>query len=148
MVRDGTEKDIPRIIEMSREFWQKTDFKDVEFEPDMVDTMSRKCIDDGLMVVLESRGKIEGFACGIKNYLLASSKAVVGTELAWWVDPKCRTGRNGINLLLELEKKAKKEGVRFWNMVFMESSMPEEIEGIYKRMGYRICETVYMKELS
>jgi len=146
MIRNGIVNDLPEIIEMSREFWKHTIY-DEEFCPDTVEAMATLCIDQGLMCVLDVNGEIKGFACGIKGGLLANSEVFSGTELAWWVDPSHRQGRNGIGLLKGLERQAKEAGVKYWNMIFMESSMPSVIEGIYLKMGYNKAEVAYTKVL-
>lgn len=145
MIRRGIEADIDQIVELAREFWKHTLFDD-EFCPDTVYAMSQTCIKDHqLMAVLEIDGKLQGFACGVKGPLLANSEILCGTEIAWWVDEKHRKGRNGISLLKELERQAQQAGIKYWTMGFMESSMPDIVEGIYIRMGYNKSETLFTK---
>jgi hypothetical protein len=144
MIRLGTTKDIPQIVEMARDFWKETIY-DEPFCSETVAAMSQLCIDQGLMCVVDIDGVLEGFACGVKGPLLANAEVLSGTEVAWWVNPDHRKGRNGIALLLSLEQQAKAQGIKYWNMVFMESSMPEKIEGIYKKMGYKKTEVFYTK---
>lgn len=146
MIRNGEEKDMDDIVEMAREFWKHTIY-DEEYCPDTVHTIVSMCMDQGLLSVLKIDGMARGFACGIKSPLLANSKVLTGTELAWWVDPEYRKGRNGIGLLKHLENQAKKVGIKYWNMGFMESSMPSIIEGIYQKMGYKKTEVIYTKVL-
>jgi N-acetylglutamate synthase-like GNAT family acetyltransferase len=145
MIRKGTYSDIPKIIEMATKFWADTIY-DEECEPESVDHLSRVCIDQGLMVVLDLDG-VCGFACGIKSPLMASSKAFMGVEVAWWVEPEHRAGRNGLRLLKSLEASAHDAGIKYWNMLFMESSMPDTVEKIYQKMGYNRNETTYIKRL-
>jgi N-acetylglutamate synthase-like GNAT family acetyltransferase len=144
MIRSGTTEDIPEIVEMAREFWKETIYKET-FDPETVEAMSQLCIDQGLMCVVDIGGKLEGFACGVKGALLANSEVLSGTEVAWWVNPDHRQGKNGIGLLMALEKQAKEQGIKYWNMAYMQSSMPEKIEGIYKRLGYERAEVIYAK---
>ena len=146
IVRTGEEKDMDSIVEMAREFWKHTGY-DEEYCPDTVYAMASLCLNQGLLSVLEIEGTVNGFACGIKGSLLANSNVSTGTELAWWVNPEHRKGRNGINLLKHLEYQAKKAGIKYWNMLFMESSMPLIIEGIYQKMGYNKAEVYYTKVL-
>jgi GNAT superfamily N-acetyltransferase len=146
MIRAGTEQDIAAIIRMAREFWKNTAFDEV-YEPEMVACMAQACIDQGLMSVYEHDGAVRGFACGICGPLLASSEVLAGTEMAWWVDEDARGGTAGVKLLRHLEGLAKNVGVKYWTMVFMESSMPETVASIYKKMGYKKTETSYMRVL-
>jgi L-amino acid N-acyltransferase YncA len=147
MIRSGEEKDIPEIIDMSRAFWKNTAFSEVAFESDIVETMANKCIDESLMFVLEVSGKVEGFACGVKGPMIASLTVQIGTELVWWVNPRFRDSGDGVGLLSRLENSARNQGVKYWNMVFVENSMPDKVKSIYENMGYKLCETVYTKEL-
>ena len=146
MVRDGVEGDIPRIVEMSKEFWHSTIY-DEELEPDSIIGMARMCMESGLMSVIEVSGRVVGFACAVMGPLLASTKALAGSEIAWWVDPEFRAGRNGILLLRHIENSAKKAGIKYWNMAYMESSMPESIKSMYERLGYTRTEVIYSRVL-
>ena len=142
MVRQGEARDLQDIVRMAREFWKHTIF-DEEYDPYMVEAMAQNCMDQGLMAVLDIDDSVRGFACGVAGPLMASAEVLSGTEVAWWVDPEHRSGKNGIQLLIELEKMAKNQGVKYWSMIFMESSMPDKIEGIYQKMGYNKSETSY-----
>ena len=147
MVRVGQFKDIPAIVLMARDFWKHTIYDDPA-DPETIQAMASDCIYNRLMVVLEIKGQICGFACGIKGALLGNSNVAIGTEVAWWVNPDHRAGMNGIALLKKLEELAKDHNIKYWNMAFMESSMPKEIAQIYEKMGYIKAETTYSKELN
>lgn len=146
MVRNGTFQDIQTIIVMAREFWAHTGYEDV-YDSASVGKMARTCINYGLMSVLEIEGRVCGFACGLPSQLLANHSVMTGTEVAWWVNPENRSGRNGISLLRHLEKQAKEKGIKYWNMIFMESSMPEQVEKIYQSLGYTKAEVTYTRKL-
>ena len=145
MIRDCTEKDIPALVEMSREFWQHTLYKDEAFQDDAVIGMIDKTMEDELCLVLEINGNVEGFVCGIKGVLLANFDVSAGTELAWWVNKDYRKGSDGIKLLKAIEQRAKKVGIKYWNMAYMNSSMPDSIKKIYESMGYKENESLYTK---
>ena len=147
MIRAGETSDIPAIVEMARQFWQHTQYDD-DYQPEAVEGMSQACIDSGLMSVLVVDDKVEGFACGLKGPLLANFDVLAGVEVAWWVNPDHRAGRNGIALLKHIEKAAKDAGLKYWSMIFMQSSMPDAIEQIYIKMGYKKAETTYTKRLA
>lgn len=146
MIRVGTYGDVDSIVNMAREFWAHTHYDD-EYQPEAVEGMAKACIDAGLMSALVVDDNVVGFACGLKGPLLANFDVMTGVEVAWWVDKDHRGGRNGIALLKHIEGLAKKEGLKYWSMIFMESSMPAEIEGIYRKMGYNKAETTYTKRL-
>jgi len=147
MIRSGVRGDIPQILAMGSNFWQQTIY-DEPFCNDTVIQMAEYCIHNQMMAVLEIDGKVVGFACGVLGPLLCNQEVKTGTELAWWVEPEYRGGSGSIRLLMYIEKLAKEAGVKYWNMVFMESSMPETIKHIYERLGYKINEVVYSKVLT
>ncbi len=103
--------------------------------------------DQGLLAVVDNGGVV-GFCAGVKSPSLGSPEAIVGTELAWWISPDHRSGRNGIALLRFMEQIAKDEGVKYWTMIAMESSMPEKVCSMYEREGYQKSETGYTKVLT
>lgn len=67
------------------------------------------------------------------------------SELFWYVDEKYRG--KGISLLLHAEKYAKKRGAKRMIMIYLINSMPEKLEKLYTRMGFRELERSYIKEL-
>ncbi len=146
MVRDGCSDDLPAVVEMAREFWAHTRY-DEEFDADYVEFMSAMALEHGLLAILELDGVVEGFVAGLKAPLLACANVLNGTEIAWWVNPSARKGRNGIALMQHIEKMAKAQGVKYWNMIVMESCQPEVGAAIYERLGYKKSETSYTRVL-
>lgn len=146
MIRSATIDDFDEILDLCEEFWTHTQFVEV-FDREHTRLMVKMAYDHGLLCVLEIQDKIVGFCAGIKSFLLGSREAQTGTELAWWVDPDNRGGRNGIKLLEFMEDLAKMAGVKYWNMVSMQSSMPDTINRLYDKMGYSLEETTWTKVL-
>lgn len=146
MVRDGNSADLPVVVEMAREFWAHTMY-DEPFDPDYVEYMAALAIDHGMLAILEVDGVVEGFTAGLKAPLLGNASVLNGTEIAWWVNPSARKGRNGIALMQHIEKMAKAQGVKYWNMIVMESCQPEVGAAIYERLGYKKSETSYTRVL-
>ena len=146
MIRPGLKQDIPIIVMMAKEFWTHTVY-DEPFCEETCWAMSQACIDQGLMAVYEHNNVPVGFACGVKGALLGNASVITGTEVAWWVNKDHRNGKGGIGLLVELERLAKKAGIKYWSMIYMESSMPATIDKIYQKMGYNRAESSYTKVL-
>jgi N-acetylglutamate synthase-like GNAT family acetyltransferase len=147
MIRDCEKKDIPALVAMSKTFWQYTLYKDEEFQEDAVEGMILASIKDNLCIVYDVEGKVQGFVCGIKGYLMANFDVSVGTELAWWVNEDFRNTSAGLKLLKAIERRAKSLQIKYWNMAYMNSSMPESIKKIYESMGYKENECLYTKVL-
>lgn len=148
MIRDAVIDDIDAIVEMAVEFWKLNPLgENIPADKISIEMFVKFCLEQKLLCVLSIDDVIEGFAAGIKSVALGNSSVAIGTELAWWVNPDHRHGRNGIGLMIYLERLAKKAGIRFWSMVFMQTSMPDEIQNIYEKLNYNKTETSYTKEL-
>lgn len=146
MIREATIDDIAPITEMALLFWQESPFN-IPADEETIKRFAEHCLEQNLLCVLELDNVVEGFAAGIKGVMLGDSNVTCGNEVAWWVNPEHRGGKNGIKLLRFLEDMAKNADIRFWTMAFMTSSMPEVVEGIYQKLGYVKTEVSYTKEL-
>lgn len=146
MVRDGVAEDLPAVVEMAREFWKHTRY-DEAFDEDYVEFMSSMALEHGLLAILEVDGSVEGFVAGLKAPLLACASVLNGTEIACWVNPGARKGRNGIALIKHIENMARAQGVKYWNMIVMESCEPEHGARIYRGLGYEKSETSFTRIL-
>lgn len=146
MIRQATEDDIPAILIMCSNFWKHTAYEEA-FDSDEAEDMVYLAMDHGLLAVVDDVGEhgLVGFVAGIKGPLMAAKNVLTGTELAWWIEPGHRKGRKGIELMLYIEKLAKMQGIKYWNMISMESSAPETANRIYERLGYTKTETSYTK---
>jgi GNAT superfamily N-acetyltransferase len=144
MIRLATEQDFESILEMSAKFWLSTQF-DEPFEPGHTKHYVQMAFDHDLLAVVEIDGENVGFCAAIKSFILGSTKAVGATELAWYIYPEHRAGKNGIALLLFMEGLVKEQGIKYFTMVSMQSSMPEQVNRMYERMGYQHSETCYTK---
>lgn len=146
IVRDANEEDYPDILRLSEAFWEHTVYEE-PFEEEQCLAMIEACYAAGLLAVVESSKEIFGFVAGIKSPLLASSLANIGVEVAWYIEPHERSAGSGRRLLKYIETKAKEQGIKYWNMVSMQSSMPEKANKVYKKSGYQLVEQSFMKVL-
>lgn len=136
------------------------DFMDVamllqEFHKDSLEDYGLECEDNKIGqaikdnnangLVLEMDGKVVGIITGtIVDYPL--QKAKIYQEIVWYVSKDYR--RYGLKLLRELEKRCKDRGITQIIMVALGSSMREQLDRIYKTMGYRELETHYIKAVT
>jgi GNAT superfamily N-acetyltransferase len=146
VIRKATSGDIGAIVEMGLEFWKHSPI-DVPADPDSIEAFAEHCLSEGLLCVLEVEGGIEGFAAGIKGYVMANLNHTMGNEVALWVNKSHRAGRNGYSLIKFLEGLAREAGIEFWSMSYMETSMPEEVCRLYEGMGYTRSEVQFTKRL-
>lgn len=146
MIRLATQEDFEAILDLSEEFWKHTMFTE-EFDREHTLLMIEQAFAHGLLAVAEIDNAVVGFVAGIKSFLLASTQSIMGTELAWWVNEKHRGGKSGIGLLRFIEELAREQGIKYWTMISMESSMPEYANRLYEKMGYKKSETNFTKVL-
>ena len=145
MIRDAKETDFDAILDMCEQFWGHTSYSE-PFERDHVLKMVEIAFEQGLLIVLDAEG-VQGFIAGVYSPLLGSSQAMAGTELAWWVNPVLRGSGVGFRLLRAMEYKARRNGIKYWNMASMKSSDDSHANSIYERAGYKLNETLYQKVL-
>ncbi len=146
MIRAATEADYPALEAHCAEFWKSAPF-DEAYRAGSAVMYFDIAREAGLLLVAERDGVIVGFAAGAISPLMGDSGVLQGAELAWWVAPDHRGGTLGIRLLQALEDAGRAAGCRYWNMIFMETSMPEAVRSIYERLGYTLKETVYGRRL-
>lgn len=145
MIRLATVDDFDPVLDMSAEFWRHTQFSE-PFDRDHTEKMVSLSHDHGLLVVADD-GAVYGFIAAIKSFLLASPHAQMATELAWWVNPVNRGKMTGVRLIRTLERLCIEQDVKYLNMAYMETSMPERIARMYESLGYKRQESLYTKVL-
>lgn len=143
MIRLAREDDFDQVLDLCAAFWLETCY-DEKFDRDHTLNLVKMAYDHGLLAVLDLDGVV-GFTAAVKSPLMGSPDAFMGTELAWWINPEHRKGRNGLKLMKFIEDLAFNAGVKYWNMVSMQSSSPETANKIYEKMGYTLNEMVYTK---
>ena len=141
MIRRATESDFESILNLSEKFWESTIYSE-PFDRDHAMVMVKLSFDLGLLAVIDT-GQVVGFCAAIMAPILGSPCAYGATELAWYVSPESRGGKNGVKLMQFMEEIAKEAGVKYFTMISMHSSM--DVGSIYERLGYTKTETSYTK---
>ena len=134
-----------KLLPMAESFWLEGKMPGI-FNPVSFVSSWLTVLDSGMGViwVLEDENKVIGtLGCGIYRDL--NTGDLVASEFFWYVLPDHR-GR-GILLLREFEKWAKNIGAKRVIMVHLTKCMPERVGEIYKKMGYEMLETHYVKEI-
>lgn len=146
IIRLGAEKDIERILILSENFYEVAGCKEIiPFCADSSEEYIIISIDMGLLSVAEDHGLVVGFVLGIAVPFLMNKDYLVGTEIAWWMEPEYRKGSAGIKLLSHIEKSAKEAGCVMWSMMSLEESEPEKMERIYLSRGYKKTENTFTR---
>ena len=145
MIREADPQDFEAILDMCEIFWTHTQSTE-PFERDHVIKMIEMSYDHELLIVVDDGG-VCGFMAAIKSYLLGSTKAKTATELAWWVNPEKRGKMYGVGLVSTLERLCIEQEVKYLNLAYMQTSMPEQVRKLYEHLGYELQETLYTKVL-
>lgn len=147
IVRHGKAEDIPRCLEMSENFYKVAGYDSViPFCAESSEVYFEAAMEMGLFSVAE-KGGLVGFILGLSIPFLMNKSYLVGTELAWWVEPEYRSTNIGVKLLEHIEKSAEEAGCVMWSMMCLESQAPEKMEELYLKLGYEPRERTFTKVL-
>jgi GNAT superfamily N-acetyltransferase len=144
-IRNAEVDDIPQIIELARRFHAVSGYDCFELDYDTVERIALQSIDQELCPVAEVDEKIVGFLLGLQFPALLNANIMVGTEIAWWVEPEYRNKPIGVKLLKYAEQQAKDKNLKFWSMMCLEQLNADGLESIYERMGYKKAERTYLR---
>lgn len=143
IVRPVEEKDFDAILKLIR-----------EFQSESLDAYNLLCNDRialsimskflGNSFALEADGRIVGVIAGlIVTYPLNDEK--IFHEHIWYVNEGYR--RYGIKLYRRLEDHCRENGIKKIIMVCMANSKADKLEEFYKRLGYELLESHYIKTI-
>ena len=147
MIRWATMADVPRIVEMSMEFYSNTHY------PDIIGTTKEQMaglaiitMKDHVLLVAEKEGHVCGMISLLVEDFIFNPAIKSASELVWWLDETARGGMLAVRLLKQAEKECVNVGVKLIRMALMHDS-PAHAEGIYLKQGYRKSDSHYEKVL-
>ena len=148
MIRPAVTADIPRCVEMGRQFFAESGFEaETSLDPESFRATLEHLIGnaDGALLVADLGGALIGMAGALAypHYFNVASKAA--QELFWWVEPAKRGGTAGVRLLQALEAWARGVGCGTMTMICLPIDSPAE--RVYQRVGYRASERSYIKRI-
>lgn len=144
-VRHATSDDKEAVIALAREFYQVAGYQRIDFDPETASGLFDAALAQDLVSVADHGGAVVGFVLGLAFPSVLNKNVLMGSELAWWVDPDYRGSSAGIKLLRHIEESAQALGVKAWTMICLESLSPDVVESIYLRMGYQPSERSFTK---
>jgi GNAT superfamily N-acetyltransferase len=145
-IRQATEDDIPRVIEMGAKFWALTDYRTVPYDAGSIEHWSMLMIDQELLLVAEVDGVVVGSVGALAAPLLGNVQYLVCSELFWWIEEEHRSVGLGEALLMGIEGAAKAKGAKFFNMIALNAVEPERAAQVYLKRGYKLMEWSFTKE--
>lgn len=150
MIREATIDDVPELMRMTKNFYDNSHFP--EFANYNKDTMIHLLIqmisDEGAMMLVAEgdEGLVGTLAILIYPYYF-NHEVFTAQELWWWVDEEVRGSSIGVKLLKESEKLLQEIGVSHFTMMSITSSSADKVNNMYEKMGYKLTEYSYIKEL-
>lgn len=139
LIRLAKEFDIPRLVQMGQRFREETTYgQHINDNPEQMAKTAKQLIAMNTLLVSERQGKIVAMLGYIVYPHFLSGETVAG-EVFWWSEVL----GEGIKLLKEAEKLAKKAGAKRMQMI----APNEKVGSFYERMGYQFVESTFQATL-
>ena len=142
MIRDATETDIPRLVEMGTRFLTETVYRGkVLVNPQAIARTMGLLVasDSGALFVSEVDGVVTGMI-GLLVYEHPFTGARVASELFWWTEVEARG--HGLRLLQHGEQWAQTMGAATLHMI---APVGSAIGRLYQRYGYQELESTWQR---
>ena len=143
MIRQATQEDMPRIIDMAVRFNAETSYRNfIDVTPERVAQSFETITKDPNSVILVSGS--DGAVTGMIVMMICPhpfSGERISYEVVWWVDPESRG--DGVKLLRAAEKFSKDSGVKKMHMI----APNDKVGHFYERLGYTQVEVAYQRSL-
>lgn len=147
-VRTAIPQDTPAILELSKAFFETTDYRHfASHDDDVVSHLIDVMRNDGVMLVAESEDRLVGIVGLVVTPFMFDHNITAAYEVVWYVDPAAQGAGAGRLLLEAIEPACVARGADIIQMVRLSTS-PEIAGQLYERMGYRPSEFSYTKRVS
>jgi N-acetylglutamate synthase-like GNAT family acetyltransferase len=143
MIREATERDIPRIVEMgSRSLREGPYSAEIDNPEQTAETALQVVQGAGKVLLAEENNKVVGLLGFIvNNHFYTGERTAV--ELMWYVEPEFRKSWTAVALLRRGHAVAKEMGAKK-----MQCAAPtEEVGKAYEALGYSKLEVAYQRTL-
>ncbi len=148
MIRDATQKDMARLVEMGRLFHAAADAGDIpSFDPISFQQTATWLIDSptGVLLVITKDG-VHGMAGALIYPAWFNLAFYVAKVIFWWADPIAR-GLQATALRRALEYRLKELWGQNAIMLSLAGMRDEAMARLYRREGYRPMENTFIKRL-
>lgn len=138
-IREATIEDAEAIIKMGLSFAAESPYLNlIDFYQIGKLVGSFILDDDKLALVCEDKGMLLAltmpFIWGTKR---------TATEMVWWVEPAFRRDGVGVSLINAFHNWAIEKGCSAITLTSLDNS----VDKLYDKLGYRLCELTYIKEI-
>ena len=147
-IREATEEDVIDLAILGKQFvkgsqnellgWNSSKVYD-----SLADAIERD--DFGIFVLCAGTEVVGMFFRFVTPCFFSDVKQAV--EIAWYVDPEHRGSRKALQMLEMYEQWAKEHDAVCVNLVNLDVLRGDKIAKLYSRMGYKLVENTFTKEL-
>lgn len=148
MIRPATLDDIPRIIELGRQFHAESpEFSSISFDVEKLTETLKACINGaGVVFLYESAGTVRGGLAGvISEYWFSREK--VALDLALFLEPEARTGMIALKLVLTFKSWARLMGATEVKMGITAGINVEGAAKLYASTGMDQCGFMFKERI-
>lgn len=145
MIRNATEKDIPKLVEMGQALHDESTYSHVEYSPERVAETCRLMIANGFLVVAEKAGEVIGVMMG-DVYIPWYTNERMGIDYTLYITPEHRNGLIAVKMIKRFEEwcismgaKQIRPGIGTGN--------PSAIR-LYKALGYKSVGEWFLKDVA
>ena len=143
-IREATEADIPRIVEMGSRSLREGTYRDEIDNPEQSAKLALEVIKagNGKLLVADENGKLAGLIAFLiyPHYFTGKLTAI---EIMWYVEPEFRRSMIGVVLARAMQRTAKEMGATKSQI----TAPTAEVGHALTLMGYKQLEVGYQKSL-
>lgn len=150
MIREAEAKDIPRLTELCRMFFEESGLAATEsFCPESMSAFHARLLSNpaAITAVAESDGEVQGLLCALMAPEFHNSAIFKGHEIYWYVVPEQRGTSMGVRLMRHVEQWMKEHGAKEFWVSHMAAFNADSASSLYRRMGFSPVNHVYSKVL-
>lgn len=136
--RLATVEDVPRILEMAKDFFSYSVYSGVEYDEEAVRVLVEHLLEDGCVFVSE-----RGFIAGALVPLLFAPQFLIAQEIAWWAP-----AGGGRELRTMFEDWAEAMGARVVQMSTLSNANAAKLASNLSENGYVPVEIQYLKAIN
>lgn len=146
-VRRGTSDDLAVLVRMAVRFITESSYRGLVMpNVGQLQVLVEHLLDHGAIFVAQVDGGDVIGMIGASVIVHPIAGELVGSEVAWWMEPEHRGGSAGVRLLEAAERWAQGAGA-VWFQMIAPAGAPR-LREFYRRRGYVEVETVFQRQVA
>ena len=150
VIRQADYADIERLVDYARAFWNQTLYAEtIEYDIETMVERTAGLIENDVVLYAETmNGTVVGLICIMISPFLMNKNYLSACEWGFYVDDEYRRSGLGIKLLAQAEDMLKERNVKYFTMIALANLRPKVVGRFYERLGFKLEETCYTKDIS